>query len=54
VPKREPARDRSLDHEDYPSNDEEPATATIMAALQLTKRWLGSVGHKEIGLLAVG
>ncbi len=46
---------RLIDALEYdPTRTQEPATATILAALQLTNRWLASVGHDDIGLLTVG
>ncbi len=39
--------------EDYPSEDEDLGTEAVLAAFDICKEWMASVGENEIGLLIV-
>ena len=45
---------RVLCREECPGEDEEEETEAVLAAFDIAKRWLGSVGEAEIGLMMVG
>jgi len=39
---------------EYPAEEEGPMTAAVMGALDISKKWLATVGAEEIGLLLAG
>jgi hypothetical protein len=45
---------RAYSRETYGPADEDTATATILSAIDLTKRWLASTRRDQIGVLNVG
>lgn len=45
---------RKYFQENNPPEDEDPGTEAVLAAFQISKKWLAAVGDNEIGLLIVG